>query len=172
MSFQLGTFSIPLIGGFDLDQQYEPIGGESIMRAISGRGIKQMTYDKLRVITSADGWIPSGLESLDFSAQHTLRCVVPRGIPANFSTRQATLPSARRSDSGFTPFGTAIMADGSAVDTSVSLAVNVATLAAVSGAVSYLVSYYPELTVWANRPESSGTLANATYRWQIACEQV
>lgn len=172
MSFQLGAFSIPTIAGFDIEQQYEAIGGESIFRAISGRGIKQMTFNKLRVITSGEGWIPSGLEALDFAAQHALRCVVPRGIPADFSTRQATLPSARRADSGFTPFGVAVLADGSIRPVEVSLTGDVATLAAASGAVAYQVSYYPQLTVWITRPSSSGSLSDASYRWELVCEEV
>lgn len=172
MSLQLGNFKVPVIAGFDVDQQYEPMGGESIIRAVNGRGIKQMTYHRLRVITTGSGWLPSGLESLDFTAQHVLRCVVPRGIPAVFATRQATLPAARRSDTGFLPFGAAIMPDGSAVKAAVTLVGHVATVDSVSNAIEYRVSYYPELTVWAMRPKSSGSLTDASYRWELTCEEV
>jgi len=172
MSFQLGTITLPVVAGFDLDQSYENIGGESIFRTLSGRGIKQMTYAKLRVSTSGAGWIPSGLEALDYTAQMTLKCIVPKGIGATFATRQATLPAGRRSDSGFTPFGTAIMSDGRHVSTAATLAGNVATLDAVSGAVAYQANYYPSLTVWAMRPSGSGSLTDASYRWEIVCEEV
>lgn len=172
MSFQLGNFTLPALAGLDIDQQYAALGSEAILRAGSGRGIKQMTYHKLRVVTSGSGWLPGGLESLDFAAQHTLRCVVPRGMPVVFATRQATLPAARRSDAGYTPFATAIRADGSAVDAAVSVAGNVATVAAVSGAVDYRVAYYPQLTVWAMRPETSGNVGDASYSWSLTCEEV
>lgn len=172
MSFQLGAFVMPLVAGFDVDQSYENIGGESIFRAISGTGIKQMTYSKTRVKTSGSGWIPSGLEALDYSAQMVLKCIVPKGVPAVFATRQATLPAARRSDTGFVPFGTAIFADGRHVTTPATMAGNVATLTAVTGAVAYQVNYFPQLTVWAMKPNGSGTLSDASYQWELIAEEV
>lgn len=172
MIFELGPLVIPSIAGFELSQQYQPLGGESIFRAISGRGIKQMSYDKLRVVTSASGWIPAGLESLDYQAQHVLKCVIPRRIVADPVTRQATLPTARRSDAGHDPFAIAMMDSGRAVRTSMSLAGNLATVDAVSSAVGYAVLYLPQLTVWAMRPNTSGDAGTATYRWELTCEEV
>ena len=172
MSFQLGAITLPVVAGFDLDQSYEQIGGEAIFRASSGRGIKQATWSKLRITTSGTGWIPSGLEALDYTAQMTLKCIVPKGISAVLATRQATLPTGRRSDSGFIPFGTAILSDGRHVSTPATMAGHVATLDAVAGAVAYQANYYPELTVWAMRPETSGNLSDASYQWQITCEEV
>jgi len=172
MSLLIGTVSIPLLASFDIDQQYQPIGGEAILRAVSGRGIKQMTYQRLRIQTSGAGWQPAGLAELDFTAQHVLGCVIPRGVPAVFATRQATLPAARRSDSGFTPFGTALLAGNAAVSTPVSLAGNVATCTAVAGAVAYRVNYYPAPTVWLMRPNESGNQSDASYRWELTAEEV
>ena len=172
MSFQIGAFVLPMVAGFDLDQQYSPQGGESLLRTVSGRGIKQTTYNKLRITTSGTGWIPSGLETIDYKEQHLVRCVVPRAVPAVMATRQATLPAARRSDSGFTPFGFALKADGSVVNTPATLAGHVATLAAVAGAIAYQAAYYPEFTAWINRPTSSGNLSDATYRWELIAEEV
>jgi hypothetical protein len=172
MSLEIGTLVIPLLAGMDIDQQYSALGSETILRAVSGRGIKQMTYNRMRVTTGGSGWMPAGLEALDFTAQHVIKCVVPRGLTAVFATRQATLPAARRSDGDYTPFGTALLAAGRAVNTPVSMAGNVATCTAVSGAVSYHVSYYPAPTVWIMRPETSGSLADASYRWDIVAEEV
>lgn len=172
MSLEIGSLVIPGIAGIEIDQQYVPLGGETILRAVSGRGIKQMTYQKLRIVTSGQGWLPSSLETLDYAAQHVIKCVVPRGMVANFATRQATLPAARRSDTGYTPFGTALLAGGQAVDTAVTMAGDVATCAAVSGAVSYHVSYFPAPTVYLLRPQASGSLADASYRWELTAEEV
>lgn len=172
MSLEIGTTVIPLLAGMDIDQQYSDIGGETILRACSGRGIKQMTFSRLKVTTSASGWLPAGLEALDYTAQHTVKCVVPRGVAADFATRQATIPAARRSDGDYVPFGTALLAGGQAVDTAVTMATNVATCAAVSGAVAYHVSYFPSFTAWIRRPQTSGSIADATYRWQIEAEEV
>lgn len=82
------------------------------------------------------------------------------------------MPAARRIDSGFTPFATALLAGGRALSTPVTLAGNVATCDAVSGAVAYLVNYYPAPTVWMLRPNESGSQADASYRWELSAEEV
>lgn len=171
MSFEIGTLVIPVIAGFDLTQDYEQIGPESLLRTVSGRAIKQMTYERLRVTTSGSGWIPAGLQSLDRSQKFTVKCIKPRFVPAVFSTRQATLPAARRIDSGFTPWGYAILPDGSAASSPLSLVGNVATVTAVSGAVAYGVGYLPQLIAFVLAPKESGDMTSATYRWEIVAEE-
>jgi hypothetical protein len=93
-------------------------------------------------------------------------------VPAVFATRQATLPAARRSDSGFTPFATALLDGNRAVSTPVSLVGNVATCTAVTDAVAYRVNYYPAPTVWLMRPSESGSQSDASYRWELIAEEV
>ena len=84
----------------------------------------------------------------------------------------ATLPAARRSDSGHTPYGIAILPSGQAVKTAAALVGDVATVTAVSGATAYAVQYYPQLTVWALRPSASGNRGDASHRWELVCEEV
>jgi hypothetical protein len=172
MSLEIGSLVIPFRAGLEVDQQYAALGSEAILRAGSGRGIKQMTYERLKVTTSGNGWMPAALETLDYTAQHTLKCVVPRGMTATFATRQATIPAARRSDTGYIPFATALLASGEGRATAVSMAGNVATCTAVSDAVSYHVAWYPSLTVWLMRPQTSGALSDASYRWELVAEEV
>lgn len=172
MSLKIGSLEIPLLAALEIEQTYEPIGGETIFRPISGTGLKQSTWSRTRITTSGSGWMPAGLDSLDVTEQLVLSCVVPRTVPVEFGTRQASLPAARRSDDGCAPWGVAIMPDGSAVQTSVSLVGNVATLSAVIGAVAYQAMYLPQLTVWAMRPTDGGTRSDASYTWQIICEEV
>lgn len=172
MIFQVGSFILPLAAGLDLQQNYEQIGGQGILRAVSGRGIKQRTFNKLRVRTSGSGWMPSGLEEIDQDAQHLMKCVTPRRLLANFTTRQATLPAGRRSDAGFTPFAFAELQGGRLVDCAVTIAGNVATADSVSGAVAYHVNYYPQLTVWLLSPTTSGNVGDASYGWELIAEEV
>lgn len=172
MIFQVGSFVLPLAAGLDLQQNYEQLGGQGILRAVSGRGIKQRTFNKLRVRTSGSGWMPSGLEEIDQDAQHVMKCIAPRRVRANFSTRQAPLPTARRSDSGFTPFAVAELAGGRLVDCAVTMAGDVATAAAVSGALAYHVNYYPQLTVYVLSPTTSGNAGDASYGWELIAEEV
>lgn len=169
---KIGAHYVPTLAALELEQSYEPIGGESIFRTMNGTGLKQTTWRKTRVTTSGSGWLPAALETLDTTQPHVLACVTPRAVPAVFATRQATLPAARRSDAGHTPWGIAILADGNAVKTAATLAGDVATLTAVSGAVDYHVMYLPQLTVWASRPTDTGNRGDATYRWELICEEV
>lgn len=169
---KFGALEIPTLAALDIDQAYEPLGGESIFRTGTGAGLKQMTWRKTRIVTSGSGWLPAALDQVDLTAPIVLGCVTPRRVPAVFATRQATLPTTRRSDSGHTPWGLAIMPDGMAVRTALSLAGNVATLTAVAGAVSYEAMYLPQFTVWAMEPNESGVRGEASYRWDIVCEEV
>jgi hypothetical protein len=168
---KFGTLEIPLLAALDIDQTYPPIGGEALLRTVSGAGIKQMTWRKTRIVTNGGGWLPAGLDTLDTSASIAIACVVPRRVPAVFATRQATLPAARRADSGHLPWGVAILPDNSAVKTPATLAGNVATLDAVANAVSYHALYLPLITCWLMRPTDSGTPGDANYRWEITAEE-
>ena len=82
MSFEIGSIVLHDIQSLDLEQAYEPLGGEAILRAVSGLGLKQATWSKLRETTSGSGWMPPSLAALDTTAQQTLKCAVPRSIPA------------------------------------------------------------------------------------------
>lgn len=168
---KIGSITLPRLAGLDLEQTYEILGGESILRTISGTGIKQSTWSKLRTTISGGGWIPPSLASLDATTQQTVACFVARAIPCDGS-RQATLPAARRSDTGYTPWAVALMADGSPVLTPVSIVGNVATATSVSGATGYQVHYMPQITAWVSRPSESGNRSDATYRWEIIAEEV
>ena len=172
MILKIGALEIPTLAALDIEQSYEPLGGEAIFRTVNGTGLKQSTWQKTRITTSGSGWLPAGLETIDTTAQLTLACIVPRAVPAAFATRQATLPAARRTDAGHTPWGIATLADGSPVLTAATLAGNVATLDAVEGAVAYQALYLPQFAVWAGRPTSSGTRSDASYRWELVCEEV
>ena len=167
----VGTLTIPLLARLEIEQSYEPLGGEFVRRAISGAATKQETWRKRRITTSGSGWMPSGLDTLDTTATLALACVKPVRVPVTFATRQATLPAERRSDAGATPWGWAILADGSGVSTPITLAGNVATLTAVANAVAYEAFYLPLVTVYAMRPTESGRMGDAGYSWQLVCEE-
>lgn len=168
---KIGSIEIPQHATLDLDQTFEPIGGETILRTVSGLGIKQATWRKLRTTISGGGWSPSGLAAIDYTQQQVIACITPLSVNANAS-REATLPVGRRSDSGYLPHGFAFMADGGRVATPVVMIGNVATLDAVTGAIGYQASYYPLLTCWASRPTESVSRGDASYRWELVAEEV
>lgn len=166
--FKIGAYELPILSALEIDQAYEPIGGDDILRSISGRGVKQETWQKLKVTTSGSGWIPAGLSEVNTRIQQQVACITPRLVSAAFATRQATLPAARRTDIGHLPYGLALFADGQALMSAVSMAGNVGTVAAVAGAIAYKIGYYPLLTCWVRRPKESGP----SPKWEIVAEEV
>lgn len=168
---RIGSVDIPHRGGIDLDTTIEWLGGETILRTIGGAGIKQATWSKLRITFSGGGWIPPGLSGIDTTQQQTVAVAVPSALTADGS-RQATLPTARRADSGYEPWAWAIMPDGGVQDTPLALVGNVGTADAVDGALAYQILYYPQITAWLSRPTESGERATASYRWELIAEQV
>ena len=168
---KIGSIEIPQYAALDLDQTFEPIGGETVLRTMSGLGIKQATWRKLRTTISGGGWSPAGLAAIDYAQQQTIACIAPLSVNANAS-REATLPVGRRADTGYLPFGFAYLSDGSRVSTPVVVISNVATLDAVTGAVGYQAFYYPLLTCWAHRPIESISRGDASYRWELSAEEV
>lgn len=162
----IGSFVLPAYASLDLEQEYSPIGPESLRRYMSGRALKQMTYERTRITTSGNGWVPSGLQTLNYRAQHLLKCVRPETVPAAMPSRQTTLPVGRRSDPGHLPFALAQLDSGETVRASVSLVGDLATVDARPGAVAYQVGYYPQFTVYLMRPTRRG---NA---WELVAEEV
>jgi len=165
---KIDAFELPVYAGLDLTQRYEPIGGETILRAVSGRGIKQMTWTRTRITTSGGGWVPSGLESLDFAAQHNIACVVAQTVPADPLTRLAWLLAGSRADAGHEPYGLAQLACGQTVEVGCTVVDGLATVEEVTGAVGYQVGYYPQLMCWVRRPTHSGPEP----AWELICEEV
>ena len=171
LTLKFGTIDIPLRSALEIDQSYESIGGETTLRTIDGTGIKQETWKKLRTVISGGGWIPPGIAALDTAASISVACIAPQGIVAD-AGRQATLPAARRSDAGHTPWALALLPDGGLANTTLGIAGNVATAGAVAGATGYLINYVPLLHCWVNRPTQSFSVAAGSHTWEIIAEEV
>ncbi len=171
IALKVGNVEIPTRAGLDLEQTYTPIGGETILRTLNGTGIKQTTWAKLRTTISGSGWSPTGLSLLDTTVPQSVACIMPRAVIAD-ANRQATLPAARRGDSGALPWAWALLPSGDAVNTTITMAGNVATAGAVSGAIGYQIFYLPLLNCWVGRPTESGSRGDASYRWEVQCEEV
>ncbi len=167
-SFEIGGLVIPLTAALSLRQRIEVVGGRNALRFADGASLRQMSWEKLRVTLTGDGWVPLGIGALDFDSTMTLRCGLPEAL--RNASGIITLPSSRRTDAGYTPYARAHLPDGD-VSTTVSLVGNVATCIAVTGAISYTVSYYPELTVWADHPLQEFDRAGAATTWELNLDQ-
>lgn len=166
--FELGGVVVPIEALLDFEQSYEPLGGSSVLRMMDGTAVKQQSWRKTRTQLSATGWVPLGLDALDFSGPLTLKCAKP--VALSGATNVVTLPAGRRSD--FAPLGFAIVADRTLVETSCGLAGNVATLGIVAGALGYRCLYVPQLTVVTDGPQERASLTRAEHSWDLVCEEV
>ena len=177
MDFQLGGLRVAIesVGGFS--QSYEPLGGVARLRLMGGALVQQVSWRRLGTTLSGEGWWPSGIENLDYDAPLELKCAAPRSVIGQTAT--LVLPAARRTDSGFTPIGHAIVrgqgtvvGGGDLVPTPLSLSGDTATLTPVTGATAYQVTYWPQITVMAKPPQMEGSLSDAQHRWTLRAEEV
>ncbi len=169
MNFELNDLKIPILGRLDFIQSYEMIGGTITKRMQSGRAIKQTHFNKIRTVLSGQGWLPVGLDGLNYSEPQTLKCAAPRAISS--TVNEFTIPSARRGDYGFEPRGYALVACD-LVETIIILNTDIVTLDIIQGATSYQVHYYPELLVFAEPPQIQGNMSGAEFSWTLTCEEV
>lgn len=177
MFFSLGGVVVPIESALDFSQTYEPLGGVARLRMMSGALVQQVGWRKLRTTLSGAGWWPSGLEGLDYDSALTLLCAAPRAILS--ASNAIALPSARRTDAGYTPVGHARLTGGATavgggelVPTPLTLAADVATLTPVAGATGYQVAYWPVLSVLADPPTMEADLPGAAHRWTLTAEEV
>ena len=138
----------------------------------SGAGIKQATWQKTRTVISGGGWIPPGLTHLDYTTQQSVACIVPRALICNGSRIPPCRPRAVPIPAT-SPWAWALMPDGSVIASEVTIVFRTSPpFAAVTDAIGYQVLYYPLLTCWCSRPNESGSRGEASYRWELACEEV
>lgn len=170
INFQLGTVTVPVLAaGPRIEQNYTPLGGRALLRTLDGTGIRQSNWRKTRIVTSGTGWIPAGLQELDYDQQMILRCSAVRQQQSVGNV--FTLPTTRRSDSDFEPFGAALL-NGDWVETNAPLVGDIATLDLIEGATEYRVLWFPEFTVHADPPDEETNLSNATFTWTLTAEEV
>lgn len=169
-TFQIDNIIIPIRACLDFSQDYSDISAVSTSRTMNGSAIIQGTYKKLKTTLSGAGTIPPGLSSLDVFIPHTLKCAAPRCIPSD--TNIIILPSSRRTDAGYEPFGIAIK-DGESYKVDVSLDGNIATLDILEGAQGYNVFYVPQITVSVKPMTNENTnLRTKNSSWSLECEEV
>ncbi len=168
-SFEIGEVSIPITAGIELSQTYELIGGTIIHRMQSGKAIKQSHFRKLKTVLAGKGWIPTGLDELDYSKPLLLKCATPLSI--SNKNNQIVLSARYRTDTCYFPksFG---LVNGHLIETKLIIEGSSAMLEHVSNAKLYQVHYYPELYVYAEPPQVHGNVTSAELAWSITCEEV
>jgi hypothetical protein len=69
----IGGIALPDLAQFNMRNQRSPLGsGSSVLRFSDGTSIKQTAWQKRTVDISADGWIPAGLDAIDWTQPVTI----------------------------------------------------------------------------------------------------
>lgn len=92
---------IPILAGVDLSQSYEEIGGQTLLRTRSGRGVKQSHWKKIKTTVTGSGWIPAALAGLDTAVAHSLDCVAPRLAPLGSTVTERADVAGREVEGGY-----------------------------------------------------------------------
>lgn len=159
----LGGITVPLHAGAP-DVSYAPAGGASDVVLAGGRPVRMRHWHKELITISGTGWMATGLDALDWDAEHTLRCPKPRRMATHGTS--VTLPSEPRPD---VPVGAHALVGKNWVGTPVTRAGRAVTITPVTGASQYSVYWYPQYTVLVTPPgEESGTDVS----WQLVCREV
>lgn len=170
-TFILGGLSLPFESHLDLNQDFEEEQSSRITRHADGSARKQTAWrGKLRTTITGQGWIPPGLDMLDYESSMEMSCIALRAVTS--LDRVITIPAARRVDRGFEPFAAATL-DGGKVDATITGIVgNVVTIAAVPNAQFYTVFYYPKIQVFASLPTQRHDAINDKYSWDMEAREV
>ncbi|RLC99624.1 MAG: hypothetical protein DRI46_09130 [Chloroflexi bacterium] len=164
----LGGIPIHFPSGITISQTYQDIGGFTSHRMMNGAGIKQTHWTKIGTSISGQGFLPNGIDALDFGQPLVLKCGAALAIQS--VSNVMTLPVNRRSDVAVT--ARAILDTDFQSRTPVNVVGDIATVDVVAGAQGYLVFYYPQITVFATPVQENIDLNNSTWDWSIECEEI
>lgn len=162
----LGGVAIVLHAGAPVESE-ESIGGDSVQRMSDGTGVIQTYWSKMAGSISGQGWMPPGLDGLDFSQPLELRTTQVNSMQG--AGLVFALPSAPRPDQA--PWAHALIGD-QWKSTPCSTVDGVVTVTAVTGAEAYRVSWMPVYIVKARRPPKTQDSSSASHSWSIAWEQL
>jgi hypothetical protein len=162
----LGGVAIVLHAGAPVLSE-EAIGGETLLRMSDGAAQKMTHWQKAAGTIDGQGWMPPGLDGLDYSQPLELRSTQPSTIQG--AGLAYTLTSTPRPD--VEPWAFALVGD-QWVATPCNTVGDQATVTAVTGATAYQVWWMPVYSVFAARPPKSQDSATATYSWSISWEEV
>jgi hypothetical protein len=160
--FMLGGIPIVLHAGAP-ELSEEETGGSSLVRLSLGAAVKMTRYQKMAGAISGQGWIPPGLDGLDYSAPLELRSTQVSNMQSSGLTFE--LPTTPRPDQA--PWAFALVGD-QFLPAAVSTAAGVATVTAVAGASLYQVWWFPVYSVFATRPPKTQSSGTASHSWSIA----
>lgn len=151
-------------------QSDEPLLGEALVRMSEGSLVKMHHWVKAAGSISLTGWMPPGLDGLDYS-QPLVLCLTAQEAMTGAGLVFA-LTSAPRPD--VAPWALALLGDvnGEWVRTPCAYAAGVATVTAVVGAELYTVQWMPMYSVFASKPPKSTDPSTGSFGSQIDWQEI
>ncbi|MDZ4334274.1 MAG: hypothetical protein U1A62_11475 [Pseudomonas sp.] len=146
------------------------MGGIARARMSLG-GLVQMTHwsGKASGTISGQGWMPPGLDGLDYTQPLEFLSLQPESITG--TALAVVLNSTPRGDQA--PWALALV-EGEWLPTPCVLDGDLVTITAVTDAVLYTVSWLPKYMVFASRPSKNLSTggASAVHGWSITWEEI
>lgn len=167
MSYHIMLGGVPIVlhaGAPELSE--EEIGGSSLLRMSDGAAVNMQHWSRMAGTISGQGWMPPGLDGLDYSQPLELRSTQVNSIVGAGLVHALT--STPRPD--VAPWAFALVGD-EWVRTSCSVAAGVVTITAVAGATQYQACWMPVYSVFAKRPPKSQSSSTAAHGWSISWEE-
>lgn len=162
----LGGVPILLDAG-TVSQSITPLGGPEIVRLSGGVGVPMTHWQRSAISLSASGWMPPGLDGIDYTQPLELRCTKHLSIVSTGTS--FSIPGTPRPD--FAPWAMALVGK-EWVETPMVLAGGNAEVTSVAGASAYQVCWMPAFMVSAKRPQGDMDPSANTHGWQINCEEL
>lgn len=160
----LGGIAVPLHAGAP-DVRYDYAGGAADVILAGGRPVRMRHWNKRLITIAGSGWMATGLDALDWDAEHELRCPTPLRISGIGTT--LTLTADVRPDE---PVTAQAMVNGEWRSAAAAVAGRTVTITPVSGATTYTVVWFPVFNVLCEPPPEG--YSGAAVDWQLICREV
>lgn len=166
----LGGVPIVLHAGAP-DLTSEPLSGKARVRMGNGAAV-QMTHwsGKCSGTIAGAGWMPPGLDGLDYSQPLELLTVQQETITG--TANAVALSREPRADHA--PWALALVGGRDWLETPCVVAAGVATATPVPGATLYSISWFPKITVFAELSSKGVSRGNnaTPHSWSVTFEEV
>lgn len=150
------------------EQSDTPLLGEAVVRLSGGEGVKMTHWGKAAGAISGQGWMPPGLDGLDYSQPLELRLTAQECIVGD--SRAMLLRSTPRPDRA--PWAMALVG-AQWIETPCELVGAIATADGVIGATKYMVQWQPVYIVFVSRPQKNQSASGGgSFGWSINWEEI
>ncbi len=160
----LGGIQVPLTSGAP-DVSYAPAGGRTDVVLSNGRPIPMRHWRKELITISGAGWMATGLDALDWDAEHVLMCPKPKRVAS--SGTSLLLTADPRPD---VPVEAQALVNGAWISAAVEVTGRQVSVAPVAGASQYSVVWYPQFTVLCTPPGEES--ADGEVSWVLVAREV